>query len=227
MIRPNTASDKYVFVYEAVHKVALKGSLSEERFQTYLDASGGDEDAALCLYTWNTAVAAAFYGPLQACEVTLRNSVNAALAHRYGQWWFRNGQILHNREIAMAREAEETINRLGKTATGGRVVAELNFAFWVSLFAKSYDTALWRTELHRAFSPTPDRRALHENLDRLRTLRNRVAHHEPIFQRHLMDDYDRILDILSRLSPPVAEWVRHHSRVPDIIATAERDTERF
>ena len=38
------------------------------RLGTYLTATGGDRVQAVRLHTWNTAVSAAFYGPLQALE---------------------------------------------------------------------------------------------------------------------------------------------------------------
>ena len=44
-------------------------ALSRERLGTYLDATGGDREGAIRLYAWNTAVSAAFYGPLQGLEV--------------------------------------------------------------------------------------------------------------------------------------------------------------
>jgi len=44
---------------------ALEASLSPERFGTYLGATSGDRTEAMRLYTWNTALSAAFYGPLQ------------------------------------------------------------------------------------------------------------------------------------------------------------------
>ena len=43
----------------------LEASFSPERMSTYLGAVQGDREKALHLYTWNTAISAAFYGPLQ------------------------------------------------------------------------------------------------------------------------------------------------------------------
>ncbi|WP_299592843.1 hypothetical protein [uncultured Tateyamaria sp.] len=66
----------------------LETSLSADRLGTYLAATGGDRAQAVRLYTWNTAVSAAFYGPLQALEVALRNAMNRELASAYGQTWY-------------------------------------------------------------------------------------------------------------------------------------------
>ena len=42
----------------------LEVSLSADRLGTYLTATGGDRTNAVRLYTWNTAISAVFYGPL-------------------------------------------------------------------------------------------------------------------------------------------------------------------
>ena len=50
---------------------SLKGCLSRNRLSKYLRATQGSLSTALALYNWNTAISAAFYGPLQCLEVTL------------------------------------------------------------------------------------------------------------------------------------------------------------
>ena len=216
-----------VYPYVPSDVAELRRSLSTERFQRYLAATQGDERRALCLHVWNTAVAAAFYGPLQACEVALRNRVHAVLSSAYGGWWLRDELLLRGGELRMARDAELVVARRNKEVVPGRVVAELGFGFWVGLFAKAYDQALWRTHLYRAFRPRPDRRDLHDDLDRLRTLRNRIAHHEPIFHRNLVEDHGRIMSILGALSPTVADWVAHHSRVYEVVGTPHAEVGSF
>jgi len=215
------------FVYSARELTQLQRDLSTDRFGSYLNACAGDAERAVQLYVWNTAVGSAFAGPLQAVEVVVRNAVNERLAANHGAWWLENSFLLAGDELRMARSAKEQIQRRGKNVTAGRVVAELGFGFWVGLFANRYDETLWRTELYRLFSPTPKRRDLHQLLDRLRTLRNRIAHHEPIHQRKLLDDYQRLVDVLGMASPTSAEWVKYHSRVFDILAASPEDVARF
>jgi Abi-like protein. len=44
---------------------------------------GGNRKAAFGLYSWNIAVSAALYGPLQTLEGTLRNALHNASANCY------------------------------------------------------------------------------------------------------------------------------------------------
>ncbi|MEV6031051.1 hypothetical protein AB0L65_07865 [Nonomuraea sp. NPDC052116] len=58
----------------------------------------------------------------------------------------------------------------------------------------NYDQRLWRTSLYQAFPGyRGGRHALHRQLDFLRVLRNKIAHHCPIHHRHLQADQDTIL----------------------------------
>lgn len=55
---------------------------------------------------------------------------------------------------------------------------------------------LWRQATYRAFSGRVKRRDIYDNLDRLRTLRNGIAHHEHLLNRQLDQDLDRVDSVL-------------------------------
>ena len=63
-----------------------------------------------------------------------------------------------------------------------------------------------------------NRHGLHSSLENLRTLRNRIAHHEPIFDRQLEQDYKVTMAVLGGLSPITLQWIKHHCRVPEVLA---------
>lgn len=203
---------------------SLREVISAERFGTYHKLASGDRRRAIRLYTWNIALGGAFHGPLQTLEVALRNAVHDTLTARFSDFWFENAGLLEENE---ERSVERATEKLARPWTAGQVIAELNFGFWVALFAKKYETRLWRTELHQLFALKQNRKELHNQLNRLRTLRNRIAHHEPILQRHLRTDYDKILWILDMLSPAAAAWTNHHSRVIEVLDTSPAQVTRF
>ena len=194
----------------------LRAGISDDRFATYLVVAGDDDARALQLYARNVALGAAFHGPLQALEVTLRNAVHEKLTQVYGSAWFESAPFRTPEQNAILK-AKESLEREGKTRTPGRVIAAVNLGFWVALFAKKYDGTLWRAALYQCFGARPSRVDVHERLNRLRTLRNRIVHHEPILQRDLRTDHRSILWLLHQLSPDTAAWVTHHSRVPAIL----------
>ena len=217
-IPPSQASSTPArFQYDGATIQALCLAISKERFATYLKLARGDRRRALKLYAYNAALGGAFHGPLQALEVTLRNAAHDTMTTASSVRWFESPQLYQPQRDALTKAKDKLGVGMG-TLDPGRIVAELSFGFWVALFAKRYEAALWRTTLYRCFDPTPARRHLHDRLNSLLTLRNRVAHHEPIVRRKLQADHDAILWVLGMLSPEIADWVRHHSRVPQVLA---------
>jgi len=226
-IRFDSVGNNGRFLYSAEILRDLPLAMSAERFQRYLTETSGNDVEACRLYTWNAAISSAFYGPLQALEVTLRNAAHDKLRHHLGGQWFRNASVLDGDELRMAQDAELKLQEHGQTPTPGKIVAELGFGYWVGLFANRYDERLWRTYLCRAFLPRPSRRDLYDDLDRLRTWRNRIAHHEAVYQRRLSDDYQRVEKVIRGLSPSTWLWVDHHSRVPEVLAQRPEEVMAF
>ncbi len=225
-IQPEQASSTAsLFRYDGETIRALSTAISKERFATYLGIAKGDRRRALQLYAHNAALGSAFHGPLQALEITLRNAVHDVMTSTSGMRWFDSSQLDQPQQDAVTKAKGKLGSGIGPHDPG-RIVAELSFGFWVALFAKRYEI-LWRTALYSRFNPAPQRRQLHRELNRLLMLRNRIAHHEPILRRNLQSQHDAILWVLGMLSPKVADWVRHHSRVPDVLAQPAHHIDRF
>lgn len=48
---------------------------------------------------------------------------------------------------------------------------------------------------------------VYSELELIRKLRNRIAHHEPIFQRNLATDFQKIHDLIAVRFPITAAWM--------------------
>jgi hypothetical protein len=86
------------------------------------------------------------------------------------------------------------------------------------------DRRLWNpwllttfAHLPRTLSAPAARRLLHEQLTAVRKLRNRVAHHEPIFAYEISAEYRRISKIISWRSPETACWLSSIETVSDLL----------
>ena len=51
------------------------------------------------------------------------------------------------------------------------------------------------------------RREAFDTLKDIRDLRNRIAHHEPIFRRNIQDEYNRIKKVVGWRSTVAANWL--------------------
>ena len=174
----NLGQDVNDFFYTDETLDDLEVFLSRERLGTYLDAAREDREQAVRLHVWNTAVSAAFYGPLQVLEVALRNAMNRRLGERYGEAWYDNGRAGLDggalKRIASAR-AELARDRRGDDSH--RVVAALSFGFWVSLLGPggraaagrraNYEMTLWRPGLRLSASHPADSQAGSPAVERL------------------------------------------------------------
>jgi Abi-like protein len=209
----------------------LEHALSLERFARYLDWAGGDRERAIHLYTLNTRISESLYVPLQTLEVVLRNRIHTVMTGAYHERWFCDF-LLAPRQPEQLSKAIQDITDQKKEATPGRIVAELTFGFWTSMIGTVYED-LWQRTLHR-IGKRPDGKGLQRKdfsrpLAKVRLLRNRVAHHEPIIKMNLCDRHDRMLEMVGWLSPAAADWCRKLDRFDEVypkggIALAEAVT---
>lgn len=201
----------------------LRSSISAARLRRYLALAHGDTAQALRLYMWNTALSEALYGPLQGLEITLRNKIHERLSEAFGARWYDAPALrLRHAQQEQIDRAKQALGFQGKPLEPERVVAELNFGFWVGLFGSKYENHLWRPHLRKVFvnAPAPFlRKQAHAALDAIRLLRNRVAHHEPILHRRLPEEHRLILDSIGWLCTTTAAWVAHHSRFDRVHAS--------
>ncbi|MBT2246318.1 hypothetical protein JQK15_22690 [Sphingobium sp. BHU LFT2] len=196
----------------------LPSIISAPRFATYLQAMGNDRDKALALYEWNLDLSSALIVPLQVCEVAIRNGIAEAIQIVHGaNWPWTNGFI---RSLPVPKRRFDynpgvDLTRCAKILpTTGKIVAELKFAFWENIFTKGQDSRIWDAHFRTCFPGAPAHltvaqcRALaYDDLRSIRRLRNRIAHHEPIFTRNMVDEYRRIHDMIAWRSPVSAAWM--------------------
>lgn len=60
---------------------------------------------------------------------------------------------------------------------------------------------------------------IYSELEQLRKLRNRIAHHEPIFTRNLLDDFQKIQDLIAFRCPITSGWMVQHQQAQGLINT--------
>lgn len=196
-------------------------ALSLERFGRYLAWAAGDRGRAIALYGHNTRLSESLYTPLQTLEVALRNRIHTVLADAKGEEWYSDeaGILLASHQSEQISKAIEELVAADKPVTAGRVVASLTFSFWTTMFNKDYET-LWQQTLHRIADPTAPkglkRKSFSGPLTRIRLLRNRIAHHEPILGWNLRKRHNEILELTEWLSPPASTWCRENDRFPQV-----------
>ncbi len=99
------------------------------------------------------------------------------------------------------------------------MTAELSFGFWENMLLPKYAASLW-TPLHPHFPDLPqaiDQATFYSCCDDLRSLRNRISHHEPIFRRNISQDYANCMKFIGWLSSAKEKWIKPHCDVMQIM----------
>lgn len=214
------------FQFTPERLTALERSLSRERLTYYLGECTGDLECALRMYELNTRISAAFYSPLQGLEVLVRNDMNMQMQAAFGANWI---------DLSTAKLQPTQIDDIKKTIakieqhqpSNGAIVAELPFGFWVGLLGPKNENEIWRKALYKAFAHRPrgtERKIVHNALDAIRRLRNRIAHHEKILHRDLRANHDTILEIAGWCCPITRDWIASLSNFdPDMLPIKEAE----
>lgn len=194
----------------------VQRAFSVERLDAYGDTSV-PPSVVLGRYLLNMALCESLYSPLQLCEVALRNSLHTHLSARCARpdWYDSASFSLTPWAVEEVAKAKDKIARSKRPVTPGRVVAELHFGFWTSLFEARYEErgGYLPAGIKAVFPRMPkslhNRKSIKRDLEAIRTLRNRVFHHERIVHFADLDSqHNRILDVIGWIRPEVLELAR-------------------
>lgn len=153
----------------------------------------------------------------------MRNAISEALSKAFDNtdWPFLEGFLnrlprAQQLELRQVRDRHKTTNK---------VIPELKFSFWESLVTSRHDGRVWSHYFWDTFpnsdrtrTVSDNRQAIHSDLENLRKLRNRIAHHEPIFYRDIAADYDRIYSLVELRCTETASWMNSHQSVSEVLA---------
>jgi hypothetical protein len=200
--------------------------ISEPRFATYLQNCNNDRIKALQLYQWNLQLSSAFVIPLHLLEISIRNAVVEALEQVHtSNWPWTQGFILSLPNPHTGYNPRRSLVSIAQSQRRmGKVVAELNLVFWEKMFTSRHDERIWNNHIKSIFPHSPAnmtasqvRAYIHNYVREIRELRNRIAHHEPIFLRNTSNDYENILKIIAWRNRVTSEWMDSFQTVTKLI----------
>ena len=202
---------------------AIISILSQERMLPYFEVCGGSWGKALRLYEWNIHISSALYEALSVAEIALRNALDTQLTQLFSTphvpWYDNMSTLINSKALQDISQAKSRAFRSPKVPTPGRVVAELNLGFWRYLLASRYETTLWTPALKNAFPNLENlsRKKVYETVSLVHTLRNRIAHHEAIYQRNLFEDLEVISNLVEWISTETSEWMHRFEVINDVL----------
>jgi hypothetical protein len=172
-------------------------------------------------------------------EVVLRNKVHDTLtAHAGTEWWFKsvsNGPMFEN----VLKVTTEQLKRHGQPPSSGKVISEITFGFWPKVFAKSYQEVWWgpRRQLLTNIIPNcprlgrDSRGKFEKRLEYFVSLRNRIMHHEAVFEgvgainRPMLPIdllHDQIIETIGWINADAATLVTTLDRFNDVFGKSQQ-----
>ena len=183
---------------------AIITAITRERLSTYVNAMATEAEA-LALYELNSELSGSIFKVIGSFEIVFRNAVARAVASQFNTAdWYQCDEFTSALRCRLHRRIQDVCNRLdgrGIPVHPGRVISELNFHFWVALHEGHYEHTFW-TRFLRSIWPEGQRRSeVHSDLIKIKELRNRIAHHEPVFSRDRRLHIELVWHRLEQLSP--------------------------
>lgn len=205
---------------------------SISRVSRYQKAANGDKKKAMAMYYANARLARAFQPLISCFEVVLRNQLHYALANHFNdvQWLVnqkagfisdpslthvvkKTGKMKVNDFLKKEVErSERALTEKGRNVTAGRVIAELNFGFWNSLY-ETHHYALLKGVPCTIFRSLPTgigRKEVNQRVQQIRVMRNRISHNEPLCfndkqydMAYVNEMYAMIRDFLGWIDPKI------------------------
>jgi hypothetical protein len=218
----NDTQELFSHTSEAI--IAIQTTITPIRFNRYLTAAKNDPTLALELYRWNSFLAQSLYWPTQTLEVASRNSIANVITSRFGRDWHFSEKFRRQLSREDTSKLEEAIGRQKRerrmpNPSVDVVIADLSFGFWTSMLTAHYAIPLsWKKNLPAAFPYMPANlplRSAQRPMEDVRILRNRIAHHEPIFDRRLDISYGEIMRLIGWICPASQAYVERTSLFPN------------
>lgn len=202
----------------------LHNAISLERLGRFKQDPGDTALDMTACYFWNMALGSSLYTTMQTLEVALRNSLHTAATAHFGtdMWMDPAFGVIHPQDHLQANKA---IAKVQANLTAGRVIHSFSFGFWTTLMDSRYDRRLWHPLVRATFPAMPNqirnRRELSRRFNQIRELRNRVFHHERIWDwtyngRNLTQQHQDILEALGWISPTLRDTIVLFDQFPAI-----------
>jgi hypothetical protein len=208
---------------------AIEQTLSISRLSTYrntVQSLLGENclETAIELYEWNADVSANMLVAIHIYEVALRNAISNAIELRYGVNWplnvaFQNSLPRWQKNELLGLDEVQNYQSVGK------VLPELRPVWYENMFRPAHNVRLWRPFFQQVFPNTvgltPDQAVvrLKDSCFKIRKLRNRIAHHEPIFGHPTLHQiYPLIIETVEWRCNHTKQWLDSIERVTELLS---------
>jgi len=165
--------------------------MSVARISRYVNATGGDTRKSMTLYRLNLRLSQELFTLISCFEIVLRNAIDQHYVTMKGADWLRDaaspGGMYSIRNCGKTPYIIANALRKLTVYSHSKLVAEMDFGFWRYTFAQHQFYAggqsllgIFPAKPKSTLSLRYDHKYVFSELEKINTLRNRLAHHEPV-----------------------------------------------
>ena len=205
----------------------LKFLFSESRINPYFQKHDSATEV-LNKYHLNIVLSEAMLPALHYFEVCLRNRLNQLFCKKYGTDWL----IKPPQELVISPEDIKKIdkisNRIRREAKRDPlhddILAQMTFGFWCSFFHRKYDPILWHqkdsfiTAFPNLSRINRKRSYIEHRILKIKDIRNRIAHHEPIWKKRslLTSVHTHCIELIEAISQDAPRMLHQIDRFTEV-----------
>jgi len=205
-----------------MEKEMFEKYFSKQRLQRYLVGCDNDYERAIRLYKENILVSQSLHPLIGIVEVVMRNRIHEVIKEHFGN----EDWILHEREGFMhtlstlsdkryrshllhkVNAIESRLMKVNQPITTPTMISETSLGFWTE-FYKSSVYKMLKGKPIQVFGKLPIGVGRHEisyMVEKVRKIRNRMNHQEPICFRGKEISYEEAIEVY-RILRQILEWI--------------------
>ena len=173
----------------------------------YEEYAEKEKNSSVFYYRENIKKSSELYPYICVFEVLIRNKIAKHLSTYFPDWYKENSNfnqsILQSRHSKFISHANSRLLKRGKIVNEDGVISELTLGFWVTLFKKTYSQDVWHIWKYKnlfvgswAYKKIG---FIHNELEKIRYIRNRISHYEQILTYHPKEIKNNLLKIIKSL----------------------------
>lgn len=217
---------------ESYGATALVSAWPAPRMAPFLREASHDAERSLELYRWNHQMAADCLTVVSHVEVLLRHRTDTLLSSYFdepvrGIPWFMQPGALNARQQEDLQKVQKRLVANGKLSRD-QIIAGTDIGFWNGFFSSSRQE-LWNKALHGGFDKrmVKTRADVSSALEKARTFRNRLAHHDSLLRVSVHEEVHNLLWLARAMDARLAAWISDGSAWKDTYSarpTVQTDT---
>jgi abortive infection bacteriophage resistance protein len=208
--------------------------ISSARLAPY-HLAGESFEQAYKRYMWNVRLSEAMLPSISYLEIIFRNKLDKLIQQHFGKDWLTNPPsvlcISEANKDKIIDGVEKFKREYKRPASHDDILAQISFGFWCAFFHRRYDPVLWQKKhaITDIFNNMPrknrTRRNIEQSLFLIKNLRNRIAHHEPIWNMKpsVVSIHAECHLLIGAMSPTALDTLKTIDRFPEIW----RETKEF